>query len=118
MPSRPNKATSDEAIARVPPPDPARREFLDRTASSTGVNWSSSIRRVLIDEGRPVSGGFPGTMSEVRTQVATLVGLALRNARMPHLSPEEREWSARLAYAVARKDWLANGVRDPEEGED
>lgn len=98
--------------AVVVPFDDARRAFLDASSVSTGTDWSVRLRTDLRREGRPAAGGFPGTMSEARACVHRSIPPMLTRAKMRALLPEEREWTARVAYAAARKDWLRHGESD------
>ncbi|MFO0692089.1 MAG: hypothetical protein U0230_00900 [Polyangiales bacterium] len=118
MSARPIRTAQAPSPVDDGPSDPTRREFLDRNASSMGLDWAVAIRSALRQQGRPAAGGFPGTMSEVRAHLGLLLGAALRDARMAALLPNERDWSARIAYAAARKDWLAHGERADEDEEE
>lgn len=116
-PERPPRSAArrDEAEAAFAPIAGARRTFLDSNASSTGSRWSAALRSGLRSQGRAAAGGFPGTMNEARAEVHRMLPPALSAAKMSALLPEEREWSARVAYACARKDWLDNVEREEDE---
>lgn len=113
-PSRTPSSEPPEAPAFVPAGE-TRRAFLDENSASVGTDWSVALRSSLKSQGRAAAGGFPGTMSEARAYVNRSLPRALSSAAMPVLSSDEREWSARIVYASARKDWLANGARDEDE---
>ncbi len=118
MTTRPTRPTPEAPLEVAPPLPPipdSRRVFLDTHATSAGTDWSAAIRSQLRRQGRAASGGFPGTLTEARVQVGHAVGNALARARMRGLLAEEREFSARVAYAAARKDWLAHGERDDDD---
>lgn len=103
-----------ESSAFVPVAD-KRRAFLDSNSASVGTDWSVALRSSLKQQGRAAAGGFPGTISEARAHVNRTLPRALSSAAMSVLSSDEREWSARVVYASARKDWLANGARDDDD---
>lgn len=123
MSVRPSRIPSSEPPeAPLPAPPTAfvpvgetRRAFLDVNSATVGTGWSVALRTSLKQQGRAAAGGFPGTMSEARAHVNRALPTALSTAKMPVLSSEEREWSARVVYANARKDWLAHGDRDEDE---
>jgi len=72
-------------------------------------------RHDLREQGRRASGGWPGTISEARATVASYFSAELRERGMHSLTAEEREWTARCAYAAARRDWLDHGDREEAE---
>lgn len=78
---------------------------LERAVDAAGQAWALDWSNALSGEGRPVSGGWPGTLSEARGRVAACVARRVGPAR--RVSPEELELLARRAYAAARKTWLA-----------
>jgi hypothetical protein len=78
---------------------------LERAVDAAGQAWALDWSNALSGEGRPVSGGWPGTLSEARGRVAACVARRVGPAR--RLGPEELESLARRAYAAARKTWLA-----------
>lgn len=90
------------------PSNATRATFLESKAESIGKHWSTAIRSSLERQHRGVVGGFPGTLSEIRKHVDDFLRPLLSEARMKALTATERETSARQAYAIARKDWLAN----------
>ena len=78
---------------------------LERAVDAAGEAWARDWSIALSGEGRAVSGGWPGTLSEARSRVA--VCLAKRSSTSRRMSPEELESLARRAYAAAKKAWLA-----------
>ena len=82
-------------------PNSALERAVDAAGEAWAVDWSNSLH----GEGRSVSGGWPGTLSEARGRVAVCV--AKRTGVARRVSPEELEQLARRAYAAARKAWLA-----------
>jgi hypothetical protein len=96
------------------PDDPERRSLFEEHSSATGIRWSEEYRSDLRKEGRAAAGGFPGTLSEARALVTSILAAELGRRRLVALSIEEREWAARATYAAARKDWLQHGDREDE----
>jgi len=84
---------------------PARLALLRETAGAAGGSWAKLRRDALAREGRHVSGGWPGTISEARSFAASFATTERRVA--PALTREELTWLARATYAHARRDWLA-----------
>ncbi len=77
---------------------------LERAVDAVGKAWAVDCSNTLHGEGRSVSGGWPGTLSEARSRVALC--LAQRGTSQ-RVSSDELEVLARRAYASARKAWLA-----------
>jgi hypothetical protein len=74
-----------------------------------GETWAVDCANALRGEGRPVAGGWPGTITEARQRVracALTVGSGSSN-----LSNEELETLTRLVYDTAKKVWLARTER-------
>ncbi|MGA2450651.1 MAG: hypothetical protein ABTD50_18445 [Polyangiaceae bacterium] len=88
--------------------DSARRRHFEQVAAAVAAAWVGGWFRDLCSEGRPVAGGWPGTLREVRELVR--VELAVR--RIKAKSQDELEEVARTAYAIARRRWLAGVERD------
>jgi hypothetical protein len=78
---------------------------LERAVDAAGEAWALDWSNTLHGEGRSVSGGWPGTLSEARSRVAACV--AKRFGMTRRVSAEELESLTRRAYAAARKAWLA-----------
>ena len=97
---------------------PSRREefgsSVQRGAEQVGQNWASQLRASIQLEHRRASGGWPGTLSEARTQVALfLLPWLQREGQGAVVTSEQREGVARLVYASARSAWLVE--RDAED---
>jgi hypothetical protein len=88
-----------------PAPLGAPSSTLERAVDAAGEAWAIDWANRLHGEGRPVSGGWPGTLSEARGRVAACISRRVGAAR--RIGPEELEQLARRAYASARKAWLA-----------
>ncbi len=78
-----------------------------RIVAALGRAWERELSDAVRNEGRAVSGGWPGTMSEARMRVA--------NCLEPELVALDRESLARDVYAAARSAWRSRATRDDEE---
>lgn len=67
-------------------------------AADAGRLWADSVRTELEAEGRPVTGGWPGTMSEARAKLPGDVGRGLESDEVSRLT--------RVLYRAARDSWL------------
>ena len=85
---------------------------LENEAVVVGRAWAASCSERLRREGRRAAGGWPGTLSEARTQLAAHV--------LAHLGPEvvlsydDIERLVKAIYSAARGGWLSKASRDPE----
>ena len=78
-------------------------------AVKAGEAWADARAGELQREGRPVTGGWPGTVSEGMTWVlATIGGSVAHN----DLSMSELRELARTAYGTARNRWHAMSERE------
>ena len=112
--SRPGSLGPKKNAARVSPVKPivaeggapARKTSRDTVrverATTSGQAWAESLRAALATEGRPATGGWPGTLSEARAKVDQLLH------RDGTTEPGERERLTRLLYHSARALWLDN----------
>ena len=88
---------------------PAARKIsaaLQRAVQGAGEAWAVDSANALRDEGRQVTGGWPGTISEARQRVRTcalLQGVCMTS--------EDLEVLTRVAYETAKKVWLARSER-------
>ena len=86
-----------------------RKVVLERAATDAAKAWADRCMVEIRNEGRPLAGGWPGTLSEAR-------GWA-RAELSPHLAApthEELEWLAHTTYSRARDAWLARAGDDEE----
>jgi hypothetical protein len=97
-------------VARTQVSEPAGRRGREARAESAGRDWAASVRLELHSEGRRAAGGWPGTMSEARAQVARTMGPTSSSA------PDEVSRLARILYSAARESWLLH--RDPASEDD
>lgn len=92
----------------------ARRLLLEQAAVTVAAAWVERWKEELLAQGRPVVGGFPGTLSEVRGRVRATFAQAATLADCPAepFSREDAEHVAKDAYARARRAWLASAGRE------
>lgn len=91
--------------------DAATSEELDRwrglesLAAAEGMAWALRSCEELRLQGRPIAGGWPGTISQARLRMAAC--MAGRAQREPALTPADLDWLARTVYLTAKAEWLA-----------
>ena len=78
---------------------------VERAVDAEGEAWAIDRANAVRGEGRPVAGGWPGTMSEARQRVASSSTGRLR--LVSKATREELEGLTRRIYDTARKAWLA-----------
>lgn len=84
----------------------ARRTFLEREPSSVGVEWATALCETTTKEGRPVEGGWPGTLPEARFLVTSRLNDNLTARHCRPLTESELGEATNAAYARARQVWL------------
>jgi hypothetical protein len=99
-----------DQMRRTEKPAEARREMLAEGAVVVGEKWAENWREDLRKEGRPVSGGWPGTLPEARARVTAYFGQELARKRLPVLTADELGWAARATYERAKRDWLGKAI--------
>lgn len=82
-------------------------------AVQAGQVWADTTAGELRRAGRPVAGGWPGTVKEGMTWVLAAIGQRVEHA---DVSIGELRSLARTAWSTARTRWLA--LSEPERGED
>ncbi len=85
----------------------ARRLLLTEGALTLGTRWARFWCDEMRRDGRPISGGWPGTVPEARARVAAYFGPELARRRMAQLTADELALAARATYQKAKRDWLA-----------
>ncbi len=83
----------------------ARDVLLEQAAFDAARTWASACCLELTREGRPIEGGWPGTMPEARTRAGAHVGRMLVERSMPALTHDELGRVARITYDEARRSW-------------
>src|SRR5258708_17853554 len=91
--------------------DEARQPLLHETAISVGKRWFDTWRAELLGEGRPIEGGWPGTVAEARALVAASIGPMLVQHRLALVTTEELGSAARTTYAEAKRAWMSSDDR-------
>ena len=86
-----------------------RRATLEVAATTAAKQWADRCMIALRAEGRALTGGWPGTLSEARGWAR--VELDVHGMQPTH---EELEWLAHTTYARARDAWLARAGNDEE----
>jgi hypothetical protein len=82
--------------------DEATTSRLTVLGAEVGSSWARSRRDALEDEGRHITDGWPGTMSEARTRVVE----ALAGAGAVHrLDASEFAAVVQSTYTTARATW-------------
>jgi hypothetical protein len=84
---------------------PRREIVLQETAAQAARDWTGRWFRTLADDGRPVEGGWPGTLREARACVAADAGRVLEGRAMPALTRDELSRVTRITYEHARRLW-------------
>ena len=84
-----------------------RRDLLAEGALVLGQKWVQLWCDDLRREGRPVAGGWPGTLPEARARAAAYFGHEFARRRIPLLTADELGWVARATYDKAKREWLS-----------
>jgi len=90
----------------------SRRLLLADAAKSLGKLWAEGWFEELRSQGRPITGGWPGTMSEARGRVRAHAGALLTKRSMSPLTDAELADAARMTYDSATAKWFGSRVRD------
>jgi hypothetical protein len=86
-----------------------RRVVLEKAATDAAKAWADRCMIEIRNEGRPLAGGWPGTLSEARGWAR-----AELSTRLTAPTHEELEWLAHTTYSRARDVWLARAGDDEE----
>src|SRR5262245_28681488 len=68
---------------------PSREAILEGSALEAARIWATSCVEELAREGRPIEGGWPGTMPEARGRAGGLAARTLARLSMPALAHDE-----------------------------
>lgn len=79
--------------------DSAPDRPFDHQLIELGAEWAHRTEDRIRADGRPLSGGWPGTLSEARQIVAT-------HARASSRAPSDLDRLSRLVYSSGRQTWL------------
>jgi hypothetical protein len=92
---------------------PVRLRALERAADDAGKSWALGWADALLAEGRPVAGGWPGTMSEARARVVNCARAASYKGLL--LSESSLDALSRRAYLTAKAAWHTRTGPTPSE---
>jgi hypothetical protein len=84
----------------------ARKAILCEQPVLVGEIWAQTWFKTLRAEGRPVSGGWPGTMQEARHRAKAHCDRELGLRGLPPLSQAELTIVTTVLYERAKRDWL------------
>jgi hypothetical protein len=84
-----------------------RSTLLSDLPLKIGAGWAEGWREEMVKQGRPIAGGWPGTIGEARARVAAYFENELRRRKLAHLTSDELAAATRAAFGQARRDWLA-----------
>ncbi len=90
----------------------ARCALLDEASKNLGRTWAEWWFEDLRRQGRPVTGGWPGTISEARARARAHMQIVLTQRALPPMTQNELTEAARVAYNSARDLWFGCRVRD------
>jgi hypothetical protein len=103
----PDRGSIDDVTSALPGGVDAssRHAFIEATAAALGKRWAAGCCCDLHREGRPASGGWPGTLREARALVGRTLPAEMQSRSMNTITEVERELAVRTAYASARGEW-------------
>jgi hypothetical protein len=84
-----------------------RDTLLERASLEAARAWTTEFRAELARDGRPLEGGWPGTMPEARMRASAHASRALVERSMSALTYDELGRIARITYDEARRSWRA-----------
>lgn len=90
-------------LVKSPDPVSVPSDGMRGIVESESTKWVESMVSLLEDEGRPIEGGWPGTVSEARSRLLT------RLAEQKKESPRDSDELAVLVdllYSQSRQLWL------------
>ncbi len=85
----------------------SRDHVLDEAAHDAARAWVRQWMDDLAREGRPVEGGWPGTLKEARGRCAELSTRMLARSAMVAPARDELDRITQITYAEARRLWRA-----------
>lgn len=100
-------STETTARTRSTPDRGTRDDIVDQAVLVAAHAWANACRGALLEEGRRVSGGWPGTLTEARARAGHAVGRALSSRALPALTNAELGTAAKSTYREARRVWIA-----------
>jgi len=97
-----------EAPPSIPGPEnnPNRGAILRGGPPTVGAAWVKSLCGALSDQGRPVAGGWPGTIVEARALIVRHLQIELDERGLRGATSAELALAATATYDHARSEWL------------
>lgn len=86
---------------------PIRADVLRDIAVEAARTWTNEWITTLAAEGRPVAGGWPGTMSDARARAGALATRTLGAHAMGAPDHDELRELAHATYKEAQRCWRA-----------
>jgi hypothetical protein len=84
---------------------PSPAENTEANIVADALRWTLEWSARLREDGRSMTGGWPGTMSEARERVAAFTTAT-------HAEAGSLEKLTKLSYATAKKAWLSKAQAD------
>lgn len=110
-PAPSTRRTRPDAIANEAATLSPRRRLLVERAAALGRTCAAEQRQALQAEGRRISGGWPGTVGQMRAWVNRALP-APGGRTVGVVTEAERDLATRTAYASARKEWTRFALHD------
>ena len=89
-----------------------RDNVVQEATVASAQAWAQALKRDLAEDGRRITGGWPGTLTEARSRAGAEVGRALWSRTLQALTSEELSAVARNAFREARRVWnLSENVK-------
>ncbi len=106
-PLMPSDASSDDDTP------PARSVVLKNTSEAVGRTWALECVNALRESGRPIEGGWPGTLPEARARILRKLSLELSAQGMLPLNASEIGPVSSSTNAQAKRSWHLVAKRRP-----
>ena len=89
--------------------DERRNRLIHEQPVALGTAWARSCCDELRDTGRPIEGGWPGTVPEARSRVQRELTRLLAAHNLAPLQPNELSAATSAAYEEAKRAWHVAG---------
>ena len=91
----------------------ARSVMLQDTSEAVGTSWALECVNALRESGRPIEGGWPGTLPEARARILRQLPLQLSARGMLPLDAQEIGLVSSSTNAQAKRSWHLAVKRRP-----
>lgn len=108
------RALAEAVRTSVPP---IRADVLRDIAIQAARSWANEWIAALAAEGRPVAGGWPGTMSDARARAGALATRTLGTHAMSALDHDELRDLTHATYKEAQRCWRDRAPSAPVDDE-